>query len=406
MTCHSRTHLNWSETLHARALDTLEAIGQGTNAACIGCHTVGFGQPGGFVDRATTDALAGVGCESCHGAARDHVENVADASLRPKVDISANVCGACHTGEHHPNFEDWSASGHSSINDVVSGDLLEGGFFVNACGQCHSGDVFHDSILEGETVADNAFEGMNAADLNAIVCIVCHDPHQRTNNAPEAEDGRDYQLRFPEIANPVPTNTIDAATNPARFNLCGQCHHSRGRTWKEESRGPHHSVQSNVYIGEMATPDSDGESDPLVLSRASVHLRAKEQCATCHLYRQDFQDDQAPAISGHKFTVSYLGCATAGCHSSTFEAQTRGMTFQAVVQDRLDTIATRLGDAATWQYSSSGGPADQSAVSDDIKKIRFLWAYIDADGSQGIHNPGYVEAMLDEAERLLDDIGK
>lgn len=84
VTCHSRTHNNWSETLHARALDSLEAIGQGTNAACLGCHTVGFGQSGGFVDRATTDALAGVGCESCHGAARDHVENVADGSLRPE----------------------------------------------------------------------------------------------------------------------------------------------------------------------------------------------------------------------------------------------------------------------------------------------------------------------------------
>ena len=82
------------------------------------------------------------------------------------------------------------------------------------------------------------------------------------------------------------------------------------------------------------------------------------------------------------------------------------MTFQAVTQERLDNIATRLGDASTWQYSATGGPEDQSTVSDDIKKIRCLWAYIRADGSQGIHNPGYVEAMLDEAERLLDDIGK
>lgn len=406
VTCHSRTHQNWSETLHARALDTLEAIGQDTNSACLGCHTVGFREAGGFADRATTDALAGVGCESCQGAARDHRENVADASLRPTVDISAGVCGRCHTGEHHPNFEDWGESGHSSINDVVSADLLEGGFFVNACGQCHSGDVFYRSILKGESVPGNAFEGMSADDLTPVTCAICHDPHQRTNNAPEAKDGRDYQLRFPELATPVPTNTIDAATNPARFNICGQCHHSRGRDWTATSRGPHHSVQSNVYIGEMPTPDADGESDPLILSRASVHLRATQQCATCHLYRQDFQDDQAPAISGHKFTVSYNGCAATGCHSSTFEAKTRRMTFQAVVQARLDDVAARLGDASTWQYSATGGSEDQSTISDEIKKIRFLWAYIGADGSQGIHNSGYVEAMLDEAERLLDGLGK
>ena len=36
--CHARVHEMWGETLHAKALETLEAIGQGSNAACLGCH--------------------------------------------------------------------------------------------------------------------------------------------------------------------------------------------------------------------------------------------------------------------------------------------------------------------------------------------------------------------------------
>ncbi|RMF71072.1 MAG: hypothetical protein D6744_18505, partial [Planctomycetota bacterium] len=248
--CHRTTHRNWSETLHARALDTLEEIGQGENEACLPCHTVGFGESGGFVDRATTNALAGVGCESCHGPGKDHVDNIEDASLRPVVDISADVCGRCHTGEHHPNFEDWQESGHAGVNEHVADGLADGSR-VNACGQCHSGTAQYYISILNEPIEDNFLEGTPVEDLLGIQCANCHDPHMRTGNAPEAEDGRDYQLRWPEVAEPFPTNTVDAATDPTRFNICGQCHHSRGRDWTSTSRGPHHSVQSNVYIGEM-----------------------------------------------------------------------------------------------------------------------------------------------------------
>ena len=402
--CHKSTHEDWTGTLHAQALETLEAIGQGANGDCLGCHTVGFGQEGGFVNRATTNSLAGVQCENCHGAGLDHVSD--PLVVKPEIDISADVCGACHQGSRHPNFEQWSEALHSQINETVTADLLEGGSFVNNCGRCHSGDVFYSVIIKQETVPEDAFVGMNPEDLNPITCAICHDPHARTGNAAAPDTDRDYQLRFRQSVSPTPSNTIEDATNPERFNLCGQCHHSRGRTWQATTRGPHHSNQVNIYVGEMPLPDE--EDEPLVLSRVSVHSFATEQCSTCHMYRQDFESEEAPAISGHNFTVNNAGCATSGCHPNTDAAVAAQATLQAEVQARLDDIADRLGDPSTWQFTSDGGPdeAGQALLSNEVKQIRFLYSYALVDGSLGVHNPDYVRSILDKAEELLDGIGQ
>jgi hypothetical protein len=405
--CHARVHEMWSETLHGNALATLEAIGQGTNSECLPCHTVGYGEEGGFVDRATTNALANVGCEDCHGPGRDHVMNVADESLRPPKDISAELCGRCHTGEHQPNFDQWQMSAHAQVTEHVAEDFTMGES-LNRCGTCHSGDFRYLAFIEGETVEDDLLMGVARGDQNAIVCVICHKPHERTFNAPFAEEGRDYQLRFPEVMDPVPTNTIEAATNFERFNLCGQCHRSRGETWRTTSRPPHHSIQSNVYIGEMPMPEDE---DPLVLSRSTTHRLIREQCATCHMYRKDFESEEAPAISGHLFTPNFEGCVDSGCHPSAANAQSLAANLKNLVTARLAAIKSRLdvglGGAAGWEYSSNGGPdtAGQAAITDNVKKVRFLYYYTMNDGSFGTHNPAYVDALLDEAEDLLDDEG-
>jgi len=399
--CHVTKHSTWAETLHAKALQTLEKIGQDKNPVCLPCHTVGFGQVGGFVDRATTNDLAGVGCEACHGAARDHVENIEDAAARPSVSLSTQVCAGCHQSEHHPHSEEWSESGHANIESAVASGIVAGSStYVQNCGLCHSGDIFYEVQVEGGTVANDAFVGKQTSDLAAITCAACHNPHRRTGNAAQPDEGRDFQLRYPEVATPTATNSIAAATDRTRFNLCGQCHHSRGRVWTETARAPHHSIQSNVYVGEMPMPVGQ-ENTPLIYSRVSVHSFAPEQCATCHMFRQDFQSEVAPAISGHTFDVNYNSCALSGCHPSVNQARSVEATLKAEIEGRLATVRSLLGDPATWEYSSSGGPSDQSTISDAVKQARFLYYYALNDGSYGMHNPAYVRDMLVKAEQLL-----
>lgn len=415
--CHSNVHNDWLGTLHSKAYETLEAIGQGANSDCIGCHTVGFGDTGGFVDRATTNSLAGVQCESCHGPGGEHAANVNDESLRPKLDISSSVCGKCHTGDHHPNFEDWQTSKHASVNTELIPRFAAGTSLIS-CGKCHSGDYYYRAIIKGQTVADNALAGLSGSQMAGITCVICHNPHAKTGNAPTADEGRDYQLRHPLVKYATPTTDLTAAQDPTRFNLCGQCHHTRDRVWTDSSREPHPSDQVNVFFGEMPLPASN--QNPIVPSRASVHLNTPEQCSTCHVYRKPIVEGIAPAVSGHSFEVHMGGCVS--CHGTEEIAQAKlnGLKSELEYRNHLVEVAldawaaktaqvnwcSALNPAPTgpcWEFTSEGGPANnaggQAKIPDGIKKARYILYYFRDGGGNGVHNPGYMREALMLAEQ-------
>ncbi|ROR32623.1 multiheme c-type cytochrome [Inmirania thermothiophila] len=103
--CHASAHARWADSDHARAYLDLEAVQKAFDANCVGCHTVGFGEDGGFVDMELTPDLAGVQCESCHGAARAHV---ASGGRTPPAGVGAGgaaLCRRCHSRGHSPSFD-------------------------------------------------------------------------------------------------------------------------------------------------------------------------------------------------------------------------------------------------------------------------------------------------------------
>ncbi len=124
--CHVKEYKSWAETTMATTFDTLKpgeraeaktAAGLDADkdytadATCLPCHTTGYGKEGGFVDFETTPELAGVGCESCHGAGADYIEEQL-MSLKNKTykkadvvaagmvaEVSAEQCTPCHNSE-------------------------------------------------------------------------------------------------------------------------------------------------------------------------------------------------------------------------------------------------------------------------------------------------------------------
>jgi len=86
--CHLPQFKSWEDTAMANTIDALKP-GERVDAkldagldpdedytadpACLECHTVGYGEPGGFESLKDSPDLAGVGCEACHGPASAYI---------------------------------------------------------------------------------------------------------------------------------------------------------------------------------------------------------------------------------------------------------------------------------------------------------------------------------------------
>jgi len=95
------------------------------DAKCVGCHTVGFGEEGGFSLKASDRdnlSLLGVGCESCHGPAGGWLANgLHDSDYKEKANHAERLplqiakgyvpepkeedCKRCHN-EKSPSFKE------------------------------------------------------------------------------------------------------------------------------------------------------------------------------------------------------------------------------------------------------------------------------------------------------------
>ncbi len=98
--CHELAYETWTYTEHATAFDTLVRHGADADPECIGCHVVGYQQPGGFESARKNPDLEHVGCESCHGRGGPH--------LSPSFVTAGNyqpACGTCHNPTHSLGFE-------------------------------------------------------------------------------------------------------------------------------------------------------------------------------------------------------------------------------------------------------------------------------------------------------------
>jgi hypothetical protein len=106
--CHKEQYGKWQKSTHARALATLVREQQQYNVHCLSCH-VTWDMGGIAGDELGTNLLSlpeartNVGCESCHGAGRMHVD--AKGEYIAFTTITKATCIKCHTPEMDPEFD-------------------------------------------------------------------------------------------------------------------------------------------------------------------------------------------------------------------------------------------------------------------------------------------------------------
>jgi peroxiredoxin len=108
--CHAAEFEQWQKTAHASAFERLRAEHKDADPHCQKCHTTGAGENTGWPSGGA--ALAGVGCESCHGPGSRHVAAGAQPKgtilrLHDKCDscVILQICGSCHDDANDPGFE-------------------------------------------------------------------------------------------------------------------------------------------------------------------------------------------------------------------------------------------------------------------------------------------------------------
>lgn len=434
--CHVNHQAQWVTTKHASAWADLQNSGH-AQPFCNNCHTVSQNgnlatAPAGYA--AVPDSVyQDVQCESCHGAGLTHVQTPDNHDTWPiaHVDLADSVasCAGCHNGNFDPFFEQWSQSKHADS----AGNALPAS--EPSCVGCHRGQ---DALARLSGNAPTNYVELNGAKSLTITCAVCHDPHGSPFEG---------QLR-------APINSTDRTVNlctQCHFRNTTPSSSFTNSTATVVSRGAH-AAQGGVFFGEGAGYIPVGfvyDTNQVFTSHASPTANPR-LCAGCHVSRFTVTDSSGnvqfqsvghlflpipcvdaqgvPNAGDCAFTTAarnWSACTNSGCHASqdvaqslfTNERQTIAnlvnqlwtddgvispTTGEPYIDPATDTgllptlVASNPTDPVTGKKAFDGtdnyiSPAE-GALFNAMMLSENLYSH--KDGSFGVHNPFYYEALL------------
>jgi len=427
----------WAQTGHAEIFTDNLNTSTHYSESCLYCHTVGldfdadnFGMDDvgdylGFLDSGLINnpsdppdnvpwttmladfplnaRMANVQCENCHGPQSSLAHNQshpkpAVTGLRPRANISANVCAVCH-GEplRHARFQQWQLSRHANYELAI--DEGESG----SCSRCHSGNGFLTwvPVLLGEVPGDPTADievSWTEDTVHPQTCATCHDPHQigtttgnNTNATVRISDETPLLIAgFKAPAEP-------GARNVGRGAICMTCHNTRRGLRNDNvplddpTRAPHGGVQADLLMGQNAYFVDLGSNEPLGYPPGlpGHHANTEEAfpeernltdtCATCHMVKTPPPDLLSYDLGGtnHTFFASPDICSD--CHEDG-----RLEAVQGAIAPRIATLKGGIEAAILALMSQQIGAGNTIDLNGDatISDVADV-AEIELDESRG-----------------------
>lgn len=392
-------------------------------AECAGCHVTGFDAASGEWEE------DGVQCEACHGPGSNHITAVDDAgssindeeialiraTINPAID--PQTCGQCHATGESPDgrpfpvgfmpgqpltdsftpappddANHWYPTGHASHKYMQYNEWLNGGharslahvlelstqfgFDVQPeCLTCHSFDYNYTVDLR-EAVEEGDREG-DAPDLPTaetaqygVTCVSCHDPHA------DPDDGEAFGL---------------VAEGDA---LCAACHSSANFAelfpdGGANDNGIHHPVvemwEGLPLIAEVPPEPNAHVIDPEGPTCATCHYASVPVTLTDGTTGERGSHTLLPILPGAALNVEGLTDTCSACHEDAATPE----ALQQLIDDIQGDMTARI-------------EAARAAVTDTTPGwVIAALDFVEGDGSAGIHNYAYADALLDAVDQAL-----
>jgi predicted CXXCH cytochrome family protein len=331
----------------------------------------------------TKHASVGIGCQDCHGPASEHLKGKPMSTTH-----WPGLCGRCHD-----EFAQWQKSRHS--DPLAFGHAEVSPALIRNCYKCHYTDGFIGAAASGNVEEYNYPFGTKApADTPNVGCDVCHDPHNQSAD------------------NPVGIRTGSAG------NVCGTCHEKKwqnatlratageidnGYHWDDYSEyagsGNPHLKEGGCVWCHMSTDLADLDSNG-VLKAGGHGLRMRDVGA-----------DGDPGTSDDLLNISVCQ----NCHGASLDTFDRN-GFQTETKEKLNNLGNLLkganheflppfqpGKCATCHRGGTLPFINETA--DEILNNAFKnYSLILHDRSFGIHNPSYIERLLDDSINAVETL--
>ena len=369
--------------------------------SCAYCHVTGLNLERG---RWEDD---GVQCEACHGPGEEHAELASDAGRRPDEEELAEIraainpavdpqtCGQCHSRGTNPDnlpfpatylpgevladhftlvtleeTDHWWVTGHARQMNMQYNEWMNSAHATSlttlrdsqaaddSCLTCHSADYAYTARLTAAVEAGNR-EGAAppAATLEnaqyGVTCSSCHNPH--------TESGLEANM-----------------VQPA-YSLCISCHSNSG-----VQEGIHHPVRE-MFEGTRIISTINPET--------GVHFITDggPTCTTCHAASVPVDSGIRvshglnPITPGVVVTQPMLEDSCSGCHGDEASPE----LLQKLIEDIQSNTRERIDTARAAVTAATPSWVTQALD------------FVEGDGSLGIHNYAYSDAVLDEVYEQL-----